>query len=134
MVAGGERNDARGPARRVQQAEPVVGAAELNRPAALERLGFQQHFAAALLVEHGGAQYRRAMSDPVQPRRRGLDSLQRESFIRHGCLLASVPQCRFRLSGATPAAGGGRLTAKPVSATEGDRRYADTETNRGRQG
>jgi hypothetical protein len=66
---------------RVEQAEAVVGAAELERPAALEWFGLQADGAAASRVERPGGQQRGTVDDPGKPGSGGLNPVKCEGLL-----------------------------------------------------
>ena len=59
--------------RRVDLADRIVGAAELERPGPLQAFGLEQDTAADALVQHLGFEQRRARRHAPQPLGRGLD-------------------------------------------------------------
>ena len=79
VVAGGVGHHSPGPFARVEQAEAVVGAAELERPATLERLGLEADPGAATRVQGGRGEQGSAVGDAGQPDGGGLDPLEGES-------------------------------------------------------
>jgi hypothetical protein len=81
MVAGRIRDHPAGAFVRCEQAEPVVGAAELERAATLERLGLEPDADADPLVQRRRLQQRRAVRDARQPGGRSLNPLERQTGL-----------------------------------------------------
>jgi hypothetical protein len=81
MVAGRISHDPSGPLVRVEQAEAVVGAAELERPAALEGLGLEADGGAASRVQCGGSEQWGSVRNPGKPGSGGLDPLEGEGLL-----------------------------------------------------
>ena len=70
MIAGREGDDPAAALLGRNRREPVVGAAELERAGALQRLGFEKNPAAGHGVERGRGQKRSAKRDAGKPARR----------------------------------------------------------------
>ena len=75
MIAGGVRHYPPGAFVGVEQAEAVVGPAELEGPAALERLGLEADPGPAGRVQEAGGEQWRAVDDAVEPGHGGADAV-----------------------------------------------------------
>ena len=73
MIAGRERDDAADALCRRDRRELVIGAAELERSGALQRLGLEENPSAGQGVERGRGEKRRAQRDAGEPASSGLD-------------------------------------------------------------
>ena len=117
MVARRHGRDAAGTFGGVHRSDRIERAAELEGPHPLQVLGLQQHArGAGGLVERAAGDDRRAVGDPFEPPRRGLDVVERdhgrESRPRPRAGARSRSSCRPR--GGRPRAGrGGRRPARP---------------------
>jgi hypothetical protein len=94
VVARGVAQDPAGPLRFAQARDRVVGAAELERPHALEVLALEEQPAAQPLVERARAYDGRAVRHALEARRRGFDVLVGHShgaFTGFARRLSSTP-------------------------------------------